>query len=84
VTSSQTKGWTSAVVLGYIAAGTVIGALWVWWELRVAQPMINLRLPGRPKYTLTMGIVACLAFGVMGGMQPLLFQSPRTHPWGSG
>jgi MFS family permease len=87
VTSSQTKGWSSAVVLGCIAAGTFIGAFWVWWELRVAQPMINLRLLGRPKYTLTMGIVACLAFGVMGGMQlvqPLLFQSPENAPVGLG
>lgn len=32
VTSSQSKGWGSATVLGCLAGGTVVGVFWVWWH----------------------------------------------------
>lgn len=87
VTSSQGAGWSSPLVLGCIAAGVVVLAIWVWWELRVPKPLLNLRLLGRPKYALTIGIVAVLAFGAFGGMQlvtPILLQAPTTAPVGLG
>lgn len=87
VTYAQTAGWTDAVVLGCLAVGAVIGAFWVWWELRVPRPLLNLRLLAKPKYALTMGIVAFLSFGAIGGMQlvqPILFQSPTSAPVGLG
>jgi MFS family permease len=59
----------------------------VWWELRVPKPLLNLRLLARPKYALTMAIVACISFGAFGGMQilqPILFQSPESMPIGLG
>jgi MFS family permease len=87
VTASQTKGWSSAVVLGSIVAGAALCLFWVWWELRVPKPMLNLRLLTEPKYALTMGIVTFLALGAIGGMQlvqPLLFQSPESAPVGLG
>jgi MFS family permease len=87
VTASQTKGWTSPVVLGTNVAGAVLCLFWVWWELRVPKPMLNLRLLTAPKYALTMGIVTFLALGALGGMQlvqPLMFQSPESAPVGLG
>jgi hypothetical protein len=87
VTSSQTKGWDSGLVLGCLAGGAVVGVFWVWWELRVERPLLNLRLLAERKYALTMGIVAFFAFGAIGGMQlvqPILFQAPTTAPVGLG
>ncbi len=87
VTASQTGEWTSPVVLGTTVAGALFCLFWVWWELRVPEPMLNLRLLTVPKYALTMGIVAFFGFGAIGGMQlvqPLLFQSPDGAPVGLG
>ena len=39
-------GWTSSTVLGSAAAGGVLFAMLVWWELRTPQPMLDLRLIG--------------------------------------
>ena len=87
VTTSQKTGWSNPLVLGCIGAGLVVLAIWVWWELRVPKPLLNLRLLARPKYSLTVGILAALAFGAFGGMQlvtPILLQAPRTAPVGLG
>jgi EmrB/QacA subfamily drug resistance transporter len=37
-------GWTSAVVIGLFAGGAAVLLLWVWWELRAASPLFDLRL----------------------------------------
>jgi len=37
-------GWTSPVELGLFAAAAAIIGLWVWWELRAASPLFDLRL----------------------------------------
>ncbi|MEO6082303.1 MAG: MFS transporter [Umezawaea sp.] len=87
VTASQTSGWGSPAVLGTVVAGAALCAFWVWWELRVPNPMLNLRLLAVPKYALAMGVIAFFALGAIGGMQllqPLLFQSPTSAPVGLG
>src|SRR5918995_5035920 len=38
------RGWTDAVTLGALATGLLAGVLFVRWELRVAQPMLDPRL----------------------------------------
>jgi EmrB/QacA subfamily drug resistance transporter len=37
-------GWTSPAVLGLVAAAAAVLGLWVWWELRAASPLFDLRL----------------------------------------
>ena len=37
-------GWTSAAVIGLFAGGAALLLLWVWWELRTAAPLFDLRL----------------------------------------
>jgi EmrB/QacA subfamily drug resistance transporter len=39
-----TRGWSSGLVLGGYAAGAVLLAGFVWWELRTAHPMLDPRL----------------------------------------
>ena len=38
------QGWTDAATAGGLAVGAVAGVLFVLWELRVAQPMLDPRL----------------------------------------
>ncbi|HKO27150.1 MAG TPA: DHA2 family efflux MFS transporter permease subunit [Solirubrobacteraceae bacterium] len=44
LTRSGDAGWGSAEMVGTIAAGTLLLAAFVWWERRVAQPLVPLRL----------------------------------------
>ncbi|OYD70372.1 MFS transporter [Rhodococcus sp. OK302] len=86
-TSSQTKGWGSPTVLCGIGLGVVVGTIWVLWELRVENPLLNLRLLAKSQYALTLGIFAFVTFGALGGMQlvqPILFQGPTSAPVGLG
>jgi len=43
ITKGEHWGWTSPQVLGLFAAAAVLFALWIPWELRVSQPVIDLR-----------------------------------------
>jgi DHA2 family methylenomycin A resistance protein-like MFS transporter len=40
-------GWTSAAIVGTFGGGVVALALFVWWERRVARPLVDLSLFGR-------------------------------------
>jgi MFS family permease len=44
LTRANDAGWASAETLGSLAAGTLLLAGFVWWEHRVAEPMVPLRL----------------------------------------
>ena len=41
---ANTLGWTSPEIAATLAAGIVLGAAFIGWELRVADPMVPLRL----------------------------------------
>jgi MFS family permease len=38
------QGWGSPAVVGLALGGLVIGATFVWWELRAAHPMLDVRV----------------------------------------
>lgn len=40
-------GWGSPATVGLLAGGAVLAAVWVAWELRAPQPMMNLHVVGR-------------------------------------
>ena len=44
LTRANDVGWASAETIGSVAAGAVLLAGFVWWEHRVAEPMVPLRL----------------------------------------
>jgi MFS family permease len=54
-------GWTSTVTVGLVATAVVVLPLWGWWELRSAQPLVNLRTSARPQMLITN--VASVVFG---------------------
>jgi EmrB/QacA subfamily drug resistance transporter len=54
----NTWHWTSAVILGLFAAAAVLLTLFVFWELRCAQPLFDLRLLKRRAFgAATVGIM---------------------------
>jgi MFS family permease len=44
MTAGPTWGWSSGRVLGLFVASVVLGWLWVWTELRVPEPLIDMRM----------------------------------------
>ena len=40
-------GWTSAVTLGLFGSSLIVFAVFAWWQLRVASPIVDLRTTAR-------------------------------------
>ena len=59
-------GWTSAATIGgFVAAGVGL-AVFVWWELRVAKPLINVRIFRIPRFSAAAGSIAVAFFCLFG------------------
>ncbi|MGW0711449.1 MFS transporter [Streptomyces sp. NPDC002643] len=79
-------GWSSATTLGLFAAGTVVLLLWGRYELRAAQPLVDLRATARRQVLLAN--VTALVFGfslyAMMLVIPQLMQLPAATGYGMG
>jgi MFS family permease len=53
VSQGNTWGWTSAATLTSAGVGLVALALWTWYELRVTNPLVDLRVSVRPSVLAT-------------------------------
>ncbi|AXG81444.1 MFS transporter [Streptomyces paludis] len=87
VNKSSSWGWSDGRTLGTIVTGLLLLALWVWRELRVDHPMINLRLFSDRKVALTMLATAVLAIGPVGAtgfLLQIIMQTPTDAPVGLG
>jgi len=78
ITTGSKQGWGAPQAWGPVVAGVAVIAVWVWHELRLAEPLINLRLLRRREILVGN---ACAAFASAGVMQLplvtlLLFQQP--------
>ena len=60
------KGWTSPIVIGAFVAAVVIGTLFVLWELRATDPMLDPRFFKVPGFRSGSLIVTSLFFGMFG------------------
>lgn len=86
VSQAETWGWGSARMLGVVALGLAICALWVAVELRSPSPLVDMRMM-RLRGVWTTNLVAAL-FGI--GMYasfvliPTLVQEPRSTGYGFG
>ena len=87
INKSGTWGWSDAKTLGLLIGGAVVLALWVLWELRVTDPIANVRLLAHRKVALTMLATLTLAagpFGISNMIVPLVLQTPTSAPFGLG
>ncbi|MBK3625020.1 MFS transporter [Streptomyces sp. MBT49] len=79
-------GWGSGTTLGLFAAAVVVLLLWGVFELRVAEPLVDLRSTARRQVLMT--DLASLAFGfsmfAMSLVLPQLLQLPRATGYGLG
>lgn len=79
-------GWTSAPTLGLAAASTVVLLGWGAWELRTAEPLVNLRTTVRPQVLLTNMASLVFAFSMfsMSLTFPQVIQLPASVGYGLG
>lgn len=81
LTLSKNLGWTAISVLGFVIGGLVALALWIKWELRIQEPMINVRMFGQRKFALGMLATALIAVGPIGTMNILsvtIYRNPSS------
>jgi MFS family permease len=84
ITKGDDWGWGSGLTLGLFAAGAAILAVWGLFELRRADPLVDLRISARRPVLLTnvASIVVGFAMMVMMLVLPQLLQSPRATGYG--
>ncbi len=61
------KGWTSGLVLGPLAAGAAALGLFLWWERRAAEPMLDLGFFRNARFSVGIAVVGAVFFGLLGG-----------------
>ncbi|HEY2635815.1 MAG TPA: MFS transporter, partial [Solirubrobacteraceae bacterium] len=93
IVRGQALGWTSPTILGSLAAGALLVAAFVAWELRTPSPMLPMRFFRSRAFAATNGVSLSMYFGTFGSVFLLaqFFQiaqgySPfeaglRTLPW---
>ncbi|WP_309067521.1 MFS transporter [Microbacterium sp.] len=59
-------GWLSPVTLGSGIGGVVILLLWGWYQLRVAEPLLDLRVAARPTVLFTNLAAIGMGFSLFG------------------
>ncbi|GAA4095930.1 MFS transporter [Actinomadura miaoliensis] len=79
-------GWTSGTVLGLLAAAVVVLAVWGWWELRTADPLVDLRVTARRPVLLTNAASVVVGFSMYAQslIIPQLLQLPEATGYGLG
>ena len=86
VSKGSEWGWTSPLTLGLLVGGVVVLVLWGWFELRVRNPLVDLRVAARRPVLLTN--LASIAFGfaffVVTAALPVMLETPTTSEVGLG
>jgi DHA2 family multidrug resistance protein-like MFS transporter len=68
IIEAPSRGWTSSAVLGGFAVAAVVLGAFAWWELRVAEPMLNLRYFRNPSFAAASLSVTLVFFALFGTM----------------
>jgi EmrB/QacA subfamily drug resistance transporter len=81
------RGWTSGATLLELAAGALSLGLFVIWELRVANPLIDLRVFRSRSFSAAAGAVTVIFFSLFGSLFALTQYLQLVHgysPFGAG
>ncbi|MFG2139975.1 MFS transporter [Streptomyces sp. NPDC048650] len=86
ITKGSDWGWGSPTILGLFAIAAVIFALWGLMELRIADPLVDLRTSARREVLLTnlASITVGVAFYAISLVLPQLLQLPTSTGYGLG
>ncbi len=73
--------WLSAYTLGFLAAGIVLMAIFLWWESHHSEPMIPLEFFKRRAFSASAAVVALVGVGLFGIIYylTLYFQNVRGY-----
>jgi EmrB/QacA subfamily drug resistance transporter len=66
VIEAPSKGWTSPAVLGAGALAAIALAAFVWWQRRVEEPLLDVRLFANARFTAASSTVMVLFFALFG------------------
>ncbi len=61
-------GWTSGMTIGGAAAGVAALAAFVWWELRIEHPLIDLRVFAVRAFSASAAAVTVIFFALFGSL----------------
>ena len=77
LSNGQREGWSSGFVVLLLSGGALSLAAFSWWELRVAEPMVDLRVLGRGEFAAAITVSWVFGFGLFGTtyLIPLFVQS---------
>lgn len=86
LSQGNTWGWTSGRVLGLLAAGVVLLAVWVTVELRVPTPLIDMQMMRRRGVWTANAVAGGVGFSMFAafGFLPQLLQTPTAAGYGFG
>ncbi|MFD3442797.1 MFS transporter [Streptomyces sp. NPDC058685] len=79
-------GWGSPTTLGLFAATVVVLLAWGRWELRIADPLVDLRVTARPQVLMTNAASVLVGFAMYAQslVVPQLLQLPEATGYGLG
>lgn len=86
VSRANDWGWGSTRTLGLFAVSAVVSALWIAWELRVRDPLVDMQLMRRRPVWTTNLTALLIGFGMFGSfiLIPQLVQVPVQSGYGFG
>ncbi|MFE0700667.1 MFS transporter [Streptomyces sp. NPDC058872] len=86
VSKGAAWGWGSSTTLGLFAAAVVVLLAWGIWELRIADPLVDLRITARPVVLMTnvASVLVGFALYAQSLVVPQLFQLPEATGYGLG
>jgi EmrB/QacA subfamily drug resistance transporter len=86
VSEGESWGWESAQTVGVLAGGVVVLAIWTWFETRVDQPLVDMRMMRRRSVWTTNLTALLVGFGMFGSfiLTPQFVQTPEAAGYGFG
>src|SRR6185369_5766139 len=68
LTNKQTHDWGDPLVAGLMALGLLIGVVFLWWERRAADPILNLELFRNRSFSISVAGMFLMSFGFFGAI----------------
>ncbi|MFE1234560.1 MFS transporter [Streptomyces sp. NPDC058745] len=86
VSKGSDWGWTSGTTLGLLGAALVVLLAWGTWELRIDEPLVDLRVTARPQVLMTNAASILVGFAMYAQslVVPQLLQLPEATGYGLG
>jgi EmrB/QacA subfamily drug resistance transporter len=81
LSNGQREGWSSWFVASFFAAGTTAAVAFVLWELRLAHPLVELRVLVSPRFAAAASVAFIMGIGLFGSvyMVPLFVEAVQGY-----